>query len=132
MTNHSFFPSNRVVIEEVEFEDLRQYPLIGELEHADLEAIYPYLKRHTYYDGMIILKQGQSSDSFHILLSGQSDVYLDHERKVSVAKLKRGHFVGEMSCLTGRPVSATVQAIGEVQTITMPRKGIVLLMDRSA
>jgi predicted acylesterase/phospholipase RssA/CRP-like cAMP-binding protein len=115
-----------------EFEALRGYPLIGELDQGDLDIIYPYLSQHVFSDGTIILKQGQSSESFHILLTGQLDVFLETERKVNVAKLKPGQFIGEMSCLTGNAVSASVQAIGEVHTISMPREGILLLMDRSA
>ncbi len=110
----------------------KEYPLIGDLAQEDLELIIPYLSKHVFADGAIILQQGQSSESFHILLAGQLDVYLDLDRKVSVAKLEPGHFVGEMSCLTGRAVSATVQAIGEVHTLSMTREGILLLMDRSA
>ncbi len=110
----------------------KEYPLIGDLAQEDLDLIAPYLSTHTFVDGTIILRQGQSSESFHILLAGQLDVYLDLDRKVSVAKLDPGHFVGEMSCLTGRAVSATVQAIGEVHTLSMTREGILLLMDRSA
>jgi predicted acylesterase/phospholipase RssA len=81
---------------------------------------------------MVILKQGQVSEIFHIILSGEVEVYLENERNILIANLKRGHFVGEMSCLTGNRVSATVQAAGTVQTVSMPRQGILLLMDRSA
>jgi predicted acylesterase/phospholipase RssA/CRP-like cAMP-binding protein len=114
------------------FSNLRTYPLIGELSPEDMSLISPYLKINEYPDRAILLKQGQSSESFHILLSGQLDVYLENEKtKVSVAKLEPGHFVGEMSCLTGRAVSATVQAVGKATTVSMPRDGMLLLMDRS-
>ena len=111
--------------------DLQTFPLIGELSPEDIALISPYLKFNEYPDRAILLKQGQSSGSFHILLGGLLDVYLDNETKVSVAKLKPGHVVGEMSCLTGRAVSATVQAVGAVTTVSMPREGMLLLMDRS-
>lgn len=111
--------------------DLRTYPLIGELSQEDLQLIIPYLDFNTYSDGSILLKQGQASDSFHILLSGQLDVHLENVARVNVAKLEPGQFVGEMSCLTGRDASATVQAVGTVQTLSMPREGMLLLMDRS-
>jgi len=116
----------------LKFDDIREYPLLIELEQGDLQSIYSYLTQHRFDDGMVILRQGQSSDSFHIVLSGQLDVYLENERAIFVASLKRGHFVGEMSCLTGKPVSATVKAVGTVETVSMPRQGLLLLMDRSA
>jgi predicted acylesterase/phospholipase RssA/CRP-like cAMP-binding protein len=117
--------------DEIGWSNLRTFPLIGELPPEDIAAISPYLKINEYPDGAILLKQGQSSESFHILLDGLLDVYLENETKVSVAQLKPGHFVGEMSCLTGRNVSATVQAVGPVTTVSMPRDGMLLLMERS-
>jgi predicted acylesterase/phospholipase RssA/CRP-like cAMP-binding protein len=111
---------------------LQQYPIIGMLEDQDQQAILPYLCEHQYEDGSIILHQGQSSDRFHIVLSGIVDVRLEREIEVSVAKLKHGQFVGEMSCITGELVSATVRAEGLVQTISMPKEGVYELMDRSA
>lgn len=116
---------------EIGWSDSRTFPLIGELLPEDMALISPYLKINGYPDRAILLKQGQSSKIFHILLDGLLDVYLENETKVSVAKLGPGHFVGEMSCLTGRPVSATVQAVGAVTTVSMPRDGMLLLMDRS-
>jgi predicted acylesterase/phospholipase RssA/CRP-like cAMP-binding protein len=117
---------------EIGWSNWRTFPLIGELSPEDMALISPYLKINEYPDRAILLKQGQSSGSFHILLDGLLDVYLESETKVSVAKLGPGHFVGEMSCLTGRAVSATVQAVGAVTTVSMPRDGMLLLMDRSA
>lgn len=111
--------------------DLRTYPLIRELAQEDLELISSYLSTNDYSDGMILLQQGRSSGIFHILLAGTLEVYLENDARVSVAKLGPGHFIGEMSCLTGKAVSATVQAVGAVRTISMPREGILLLMDRS-
>lgn len=122
---------NMDVSESPELDALRYFPVIGELDRKDIESIYPHLTKHTYADGSIVLRQGQASDRFHILLVGELDVYIENKRKVSVAKLSPGHFVGEMSCLTGNVVSATVSAIGTVHTVSMPREGMLLLMDRS-
>jgi predicted acylesterase/phospholipase RssA/CRP-like cAMP-binding protein len=133
LNNHDL-SSNPMAVKSaaIEFSDLRTYPLIGELAQEDLELISPHLSSHEYFDGMILLKQGRSSEIFHILLAGTLDVYLEKDTRVSVAKLEPGHFVGEMSCLTGKAVSATVQAVGTVRTVSMPREGMLLLMDRSA
>ncbi len=113
-------------------ETIRYCPIMERLEQDDWEAILPYLSENEYSSGTVILQQGQESANFHILLSGVIDVYLENEIKVSVAKLERGHFFGEMSCLTGERVSATIRAEGPVRTLSMPREGIIQLMDRSA
>lgn len=59
------------------------------------------------------------------------NVYVPNETRVQLATLEKGHFFGEMSCLTGDHVSATVEAEGEVSTLSMTRAGILLLIDSS-
>jgi len=115
----------------VKLSDTSGYPLLEELEEKDLQSILPYLTKYSYTNGDVILKQGEGSEIFHIVLSGQVDVYLENERNILVASLSRGHFIGEMSCLTGKPISATVNAVGHVETVAMPRQGLLLLMDHS-
>ncbi len=111
---------------------LSGYPIIRDLEPLDQRAIQPYLQENTYPDGHILLHEGQSNDSFHILLSGALDVFLSHPYRVSIARLEAGQFIGEMSCLTNELISATVQAVGTVRTVSMSREGLLLLMDGSS
>ncbi|MES7204614.1 cyclic nucleotide-binding domain-containing protein, partial [Cutibacterium acnes] len=85
-----------------------------------------------YADGAVILQQGQPGDRLHIVLSGTLDVVVEQETKVSVAKLAPGSIVGEMSCLTGGVISASVKAVGRVRTVSLPRNGLLELMDRSS
>lgn len=106
-------------------------PILNQLSDTELQAIRPYLHEQKYRDRDVILRQGQSSGSFHIVIEGRLDVCLEDEVLVSVAQLGPGQFVGEMSCLTGEPVSATVKAIGTVYTLSMPREGMIQLMDSS-
>ncbi|MBD2866464.1 patatin-like phospholipase family protein [Paenibacillus oceani] len=112
-------------------DELFRYPIIGKLNDEDLHSIRPYLTVHSFDNGTVILRQNQETAHFHILLDGILNVYVEQETKVHVAKLEKGQFVGEMSCLTGGAVSATVQAQGQVRTVSMPREGMLQLMDRS-
>jgi len=113
-------------------EKLRQYPIIDQLETTDMQALFPYLTETEYSDGTIILHMGQTSNRFHILLSGVVVVYIENEVSVTLAELSRGHFFGEMSCLTGETVSASIRAQGQVRTLSMQRDGLMMLMDKSA
>lgn len=115
-----------------DLERLNQYPIIDELDAEDRASLLPYLNETEYADGTVILQQGQLGERLHILLSGTLDVIVEQETKVSVAKLKPGSIVGEMSCLTGEVISATVKALGTVRTLSLPRDGLLQLMDRSA
>lgn len=111
---------------------LDRYPIIGDLDANDRAALLPFLRETEFDDGAVILKQGQTGDRLYILLEGALDVLVEKEPRISVAKLKPGSIVGEMSCLTGSAISATVQAMGRVRTVSMPRDGLLQLMDRSA
>jgi predicted acylesterase/phospholipase RssA/CRP-like cAMP-binding protein len=105
------------------------HPLADILDGTDVREIERYLQEHAYADGDTILAQGQPGDRFHILISGEADVLVKREIEVTVARLRKGHFFGEMSCLTGEAVSATVKAVGPVRSMSLSREGMFRLMD---
>lgn len=105
------------------------HPLVDILDGTDLHEIERFLQEHDYADGEIILAQGASSTRFHIVVAGEADVLVTREIEVAVARLHKGHFFGEMSCLTGEAVSATVKASGPVHTVSISREGLLHLMD---
>lgn len=115
----------------IHLDDVRQIPIIGELDEQDLLLVRPHLKANDYESGTTILKQNQESAHFHIILTGILQVYIEQDTLVQVAQLERGQFFGEMSCLTGAPVSATVESVTPVRTLSMPRDGLLLLMEKS-
>ena len=77
------------------------------------------------------MKQNEVSQQFYIIVSGQARVYISKETKVELAVLLNGQFFGEMSCLTGDPVSAHVEAIDDVHVVKVSRIGMLLLMDKN-
>lgn len=111
---------------------VRHYPIIGELGDQDVSALFPYLSENEFADGDVLLQQGKPGERLHILLSGNLEVVLEKTPRVSIAKLESGSIVGELSCLTGCEISATVVAVGRVRTVSMQKEGLLLLMDRSS
>lgn len=107
------------------------YPMINEQIAEKLQQSNLEILEHNYSSGQLILKKGEVSERVHIIVSGQVSVFIEQGWKVQLALLKRGHFFGEMSCLTGDPISANVEAVDEVQTITVCRSGMMLLMDQN-
>ncbi len=112
-------------------QDKQDYPMIDvqlaeKLQQSNLE-----IQENDYSPGQLILKKGEVFERVHIIVSGQVRVFIEQERKVQLALLQRGHFFGEMSCLTGDPISANVEAVDEVRTITVCRSGMMLLMDQN-
>lgn len=60
----------------------------------------------------VLIEQHHSVDSLIIIYSGNVEI-LSHGEKV--LDLSSGHFVGEMSFLTGEPATAEVRCLGEVK-----------------
>lgn len=112
--------------------ELRQVPLLGELGEDELRSIRPHLKMNEFASGTSVIRQHEAASHFHIIVSGTLKVYVRQETRAHIATLEAGQFFGEMSCLTGGAASATVETDGPVVTVSMPREGLLQLMDKSA
>ncbi|WP_107839405.1 patatin-like phospholipase family protein [Metasolibacillus meyeri] len=108
------------------------YPLINEEIIEKLKQSNLSLHKNTFSMGQLILEKGQISQAIHIIVSGKIRVFIAQERKIELAILREGQFFGEMSCLTSDPVSAHVEAVDEVQTVSLNRDGMMLLMNQNA
>ncbi|MHB8763282.1 MAG: cyclic nucleotide-binding domain-containing protein [Deferrisomatales bacterium] len=75
-----------------------------------------------YHDGELVLRRGDPGGAFYVVLSGEVEVRLSAQKELqlSLRRLGRGEFFGEMSVLTGEPVSADVAAVGPVAVLTYP------------
>lgn len=82
-----------------------------------------------YSQGSIIMHQGQPTAAFHTIVSGQVDVLVGVDPQVRVSTLGPGEFFGEMACLTGDPVSATIVAVSPVITMEMNKDELLQLLD---
>lgn len=83
----------------------------------------------TYDKGSVILQQGDAAQYFYIIESGRVEVLLESDPQVRVAELGPNDFFGEMSCLTGEPVTATIRTLEVTQVIRIERAGLNELMD---
>jgi len=72
--------------------------------------------------GEIICLEGDAGNSMFIIKSGQVEVYNTVDRReIRLAKLGPGEIFGEMSLIDGRPRSATVRAITDVECVEITR-----------
>lgn len=117
-------------------ESLYPYPIIGDLSAEAQSSIQPFITINNYAANDIVLQQGQVGADFHIIVSGILDVFVENKTqerisKAQVATLTAGQFFGEMSCLAGHVVSATVQARKAVKTVSLSKEGVLQLMEES-
>ena len=87
LSNHSFFQS---------------------LDEDNIKEILSHLKMEKYDAGDIILEKGEPGRNLFIIAQGKVEI-LDNE--VRIAILGTGEIFGEMSLISGNPVTATVQAL---------------------
>lgn len=80
--------------------------------------------------GAIILKQGDKPDLFYIILEGEVEVFHTDpsNRKISIARLGRGEYFGEIGLLVDRPRITSVRALTPVQAISFNREEFVTWM----
>lgn len=87
----------------------------------DRERLERELERRTYPAGSVILAEGDAPRAMFIVRSGSASVsvlnHLGEEQVVST--VFPGECVGEMSLLTGQPVSATVRADEDVEALVL-------------
>lgn len=74
--------------------------------------------------GQPVMAQAEAGDGLHILMSGRVRVVITGEggREVTLAVLRPGAVIGEMSLFDGAPRSASVVAIEPVATLVLSRQ----------
>jgi len=99
------------------------------LDLTQFDDFENYGSTQEYMDQAVILKQGDTTKEFHMILSGTVDIITEGDTAVKVAMLGPGEFFGEMSCITGERISATVIANGPVKTLKVPKDGLLKMID---
>lgn len=84
-------------------------------------------------EGGIVVKQGDSSQTFYLILEGGVDVCITVEdgHSETVTTLQPGHFFGELACVYRQPRSATVIARENLLLLEFSEHFISQLMGQS-
>ncbi|CAN5498203.1 hypothetical protein BH23CHL2_BH23CHL2_06570 [soil metagenome] len=81
------------------------------------------LEHRLFPEGSIILAEGDAPREMYIITSGLAEVTIVDPFEVEhrISGVGPGDSIGEMSILTGQPVSATVRAATDVEVLVLPR-----------
>jgi CRP-like cAMP-binding protein len=94
--------------------------LFKKVEENDLALIYESGRLQKFTAGQAIINEGDCGQEFFLLMSGSVKVITTGKQgPVELAQLSRGAYFGEVSLLTGRPRTATVVAIDQVEVISI-------------
>jgi NTE family protein len=112
--------------------ELRAIPLFAELAEDTLRDLAIRVQRRAYSEGEIILRAGDAPREMHIVLDGAVRVQIGEgaRRSATEAILAAGHSFGEMSVLSGSPVSATVVAHTDSNTLAIKAEDLAAVLER--
>jgi CRP/FNR family transcriptional regulator, cyclic AMP receptor protein len=103
---------------------LGKVPLLARLTDGQRTKLAERVTRRTYREGATIVKQGDTSMSFYIVLSGR--VRVEHESRgrgtnIEIEELGPGAAFGEMGLIDDMPRAATVLALEPTECALLAR-----------
>ena len=103
---------------------LARLPLFSRVPKRHLRKIAGLAKFTEFDEGDMVIQAGEPGDAFYLILSGRAKV-LGKPRT-----LRTGDYFGEMALLDGEPRSTTVMAGSELQTMKLPRRPFLKLLEQ--
>lgn len=104
---------NRFSLDDRKFGDA----VLSRLDDVDLKRLLNVGEWETLPAGTILTEQGQPVDALVYLATGKAEVQRDGH---AVATMSTARFIGEMTCMTGEPATATVRLVTEARLLKLP------------
>lgn len=100
---------------------LRRVPLFSTLEHEDLARVAAVSHPRRFEAGAIVFREGDASNSCYLIRSGRARAVREHPdgRSITLARFGPGDIFGELAMLDDERRSATVEAIEDVEALTI-------------
>ena len=109
---------------------LRKIPLFAKIEPSKLKLLAFTSERLTFGPGQELFRQGDVGDKAYVIIDGEADVLVDSEGgELVVAKLGKNDIVGEIAILIDVPRTATVRALGDLETLAISKDQFFRMID---
>jgi len=108
------------------FAKLRNFQLFESLDDGALFDLAELLEFKTYPKGKLVLKQGDPGANLFVLLSGKVGVIGDDG--LQLASMGKGEIFGEMSLLSGEPVSCSIHSLQETEAALLSIKNFKFVL----
>ncbi len=114
-------------------DDVKMFELIETLSDAEAKDFLRKGTLLTVKEGESIVKQGEISRKFYLILDGTMRVHVEthNGQDIDLTGLKKGEFFGEFACVYHLPRTATVTASSEVTVLEFEDTVITELLDIS-
>lgn len=110
---------------------LARSKLFSGLSESQLELILPLMRRESFAEGVVIVRQSQPPERVYLLLEGRATVRkrTADAGEIVIAELSAGDFFGEMSVIReAREHSASVVAETAVKTCSLDKRDFTRLL----
>ena len=110
---------------------LESVPVLSTLSAEIRTQIAERSKIAEYGAGEFIVRQGDQGDSLYIIRTGSCGVYIakSDKQENKIATINSGEFFGEMSLLTGEPITATVKAMEDTTVIVIDKANFSIILN---
>ncbi|MGE5856004.1 MAG: cyclic nucleotide-binding domain-containing protein, partial [Syntrophaceae bacterium] len=111
--------------------DLADIPFFSRLPSDGLDRLRQLVEVRSYTAGSVVCRKGEAGRTFFAVASGGVTVQIgpgDDVSKASVS-LRPGQVFGEMSLLSGMPISATVVAARDTGVYALSKERFLELLD---
>ncbi|MSP82234.1 MAG: cyclic nucleotide-binding domain-containing protein [Alphaproteobacteria bacterium] len=103
-------------------EALRQIPLFAKFEPSKLKLLAFTSERLSFNADQELFRQGDPGDSLYIILDGEAAVLVDTPSgPITVAKVGKNDFFGDIAILCDVPRTATVKATKALTTLRISK-----------
>jgi hypothetical protein len=104
-------------------------PLFADLTQEEFNDFIKRMVVRTASPNAPILREGEGGSSVYVITRGSVRVFTTvHGRNVDLAVLRTSDFFGEIAFLTGRPRTATVEAMEETDLLELPEEELIDLI----
>jgi len=106
--------------------------LFTDLSEGEVKKILSYMETKNFAPSSFIFKEGEEGNEMYLIEKGEVEVFIERkEKRISLAKLARGDFFGEMGILRNNTRSASIQAMENVTLFVLTRTDIKTITERS-
>ncbi len=105
--------------------------MLAQFSDRDFDWLMAAGKRREIPAQGVLIREGEPTDAFYIVLDGALMVCVDRMGSDEIARLSPGEIVGEISFVDARPPTATVKAVENTLVWAIPRSKLAakLLQD---
>ncbi len=114
------------------YQILSTSPLGVELENEECEALSKVLTTSKLKMGDILIKEGTTDDSLHVVISGTIAATRNTggDDTVTLHVLNKGDIAGAMGFIDGNEHSATLMALSDTELFSLQRQAFESLIDQ--